>query len=62
MNKTSDEIDLLELLKKIYNSRKKITYLTLIFIVTGVITSLVLPASYTSSTVFIPQNQETNNT
>ena len=62
MNKTSDEIDLLELLKKIYNSRKKITYLTLIFIITGVITSLVLPASYTSSTVFIPQNQETNNT
>lgn len=57
----SDEIDLTEPLKKIYNFKKIILLSTLLASVIGVIIALVLPVKYSSSTIFIPQNQESNN-
>ena len=54
----NDEIDLTDLLKKIYKSRKLIIYFSLIFLLLGIITAFILPIKYSSSTVFIPQNQE----
>ena len=50
-----DEIDLIELLKKVFKAKKLIFIITLIFALTGIMTSLSEPNVYTSSTTFIPQ-------
>ena len=55
-----DEIDFVELLKKIYNSKRLVFYFTFCFMALGIITSLILPERYTSSTIFIPQNNDSN--
>ena len=55
---SNDEIDILDLLKKLYKSRKLIVYITVTFSIIGVATALLLPIKYNSKTVFIPQNQE----
>tara|TARA_B100001939_G_C16915357_1_gene606639 strand:- start:443 stop:1435 length:993 start_codon:yes stop_codon:yes gene_type:complete len=57
-NKINDEFDLIDLFKKIYISRKFIFYLTLFFLILGIIVSILLPVKYSSSTIFIPQKQE----
>ena len=56
----NDEIDFVELLKKIYNSKRLVFYFTFCFMALGIITSLILPERYTSSTIFIPQNKDSN--
>ena len=56
---SNDEIDLIDLLKKLYNSRKLIVYITIIFSIMGIAFALLLPVKYNSTTVFITQNQET---
>ena len=59
MNQISnDEIDLIEILKKLYNSKKQIILVSLVFGLIGCVIALTSPISYNSSTVFIPQNQE----
>ena len=58
-NSNNDEIDLIDLLKKLYKSRKLIIYLTIIFSIIGVVLAILLPVKYNSTTVFITQNQET---
>tara|TARA_Y200000002_G_scaffold247017_1_gene204395 strand:- start:1548 stop:2543 length:996 start_codon:yes stop_codon:yes gene_type:complete len=58
-NIKDDEIDLVEILKKIYKSRKLIIYITIIFSITGIAFALLLPVKYNSTTIFITQNQET---
>ena len=57
--KSSDEIDIIDLLKKIYNSRKLIIYITISFSIIGIAFALLSPVKYNSTTVFITQNQET---
>ncbi len=57
-NKRDDDIDLIDILKKIYFSRKVIFYSSLVFAVIGIVVALVSPIKYSSSTVFITQNQE----
>ena len=56
---SNDEIDIIELLKKLYKSRKVIIYTTIIFSAVGVAFALLSPVKYKSTTVFITQNQET---
>ena len=56
---SNDEIDILDLLKKLYKSRKLIAYITVLFSIIGVTLALLLPIKYNSKTVFITQNQET---
>ena len=58
--KIKDEIDILKIVKKLIISRKLITYSTLICMVFGIIFSLLSPVKYSSSTIFIPQNQDSN--
>ena len=59
MNTNSNhEIDLVDILKKIFKSRKLIIYSSLIFTLIGVIVALISPIKFSSTTVFIPQNQE----
>ena len=55
----NDEIDLIDLLKKLYTSKKLILFITIIFFIIGVALALLSPVKYNSTTVFITQNQET---
>jgi len=52
---SEDEIDLIELFKKVYNEKKLIFKVTLFAFVFGVIYALFQPNEFTSSTTFIPQ-------
>ena len=54
-NINEDEIDLLELLKKIYIEKQFIIKSSIIAVLAGVLFALVQPNQYTSSTTFIPQ-------
>lgn len=55
---SNDEIDIIDLLKKLYKSRKLILYTSFLFTIIGVVIALVSPIKFSSKTVFIPQNQE----
>ena len=58
----NDEIDFIKLLKKINKSKKNIIWVSFTFIIIGVVFSLLSPIKYNSTTVFIPQNQESTPT
>ena len=55
---SNDEIDIIDLIKKLYMSKKLIGLITIIFSSIGITTALLLPVKYNSTTVFITQNQE----
>ena len=59
-NIKDDEIDLVEILKKIYKSRKFILIISFFFALLGVAVALLSPVKYSSETIFITQNQESN--
>ena len=56
---SNEEIDIIALLKQIYLSRKLILYITIVFSTVGVAFALLSPLKYSSTTIFITQNQET---
>jgi hypothetical protein len=55
MNDNSDEIDLIELLKKVYLEKKFILKTSILAALFGIVYALFQPNEYTSSTTFIPQ-------
>ena len=55
MSDNNDEIDLIELLKKIYLERKLILKISVLATLFGVVYGLFQPNEFTSSTTFIPQ-------
>ena len=55
MNDNTDEIDLIELFKKIYLEKKFILKISVLAALFGVVYALFQPNEYTSSTTFIPQ-------
>jgi hypothetical protein len=55
MNDNSDEIDLIELLKKVYLEKKFILKTSILAALFGVVYALFQPNEFTSSTTFIPQ-------
>jgi hypothetical protein len=55
MSDNTDEIDLIELLKKIYLEKKFILKISILAALFGVIYALFQPNEFTSSTTFIPQ-------
>ena len=57
---SDDEIDLIDLLKKLYKSKKLILYISSIFAIIGIAIALLLPIKFNSTTIFFPQNQETS--
>ena len=59
-NIKGDEIDLLDILKKIYKSKKNILITSLCSALFGVAIALLSPVKYSSETIFITQNQESN--
>lgn len=56
----NDEIDIIEILKKIYKSRKFILIISFSFILIGTIVALLSPLKYSSETIFITQNKESD--
>ena len=50
-----DEIDLIELLKKVYLEKKFILKISILAALFGVVYALFQPNEFTSSTTFIPQ-------
>tara|TARA_A200000113_G_scaffold174753_1_gene159915 strand:+ start:422 stop:1414 length:993 start_codon:yes stop_codon:yes gene_type:complete len=58
MSENSDEIDLIEIAKTVWNGKKLIAAISSFFVLIGVVTSLLSPIIYTSSTTFIPSFQE----
>ncbi|MDA9373552.1 Wzz/FepE/Etk N-terminal domain-containing protein [Flavobacteriaceae bacterium] len=52
---SEDEIDLIELIKKVYKEKKLILKVTLFAVVLGIVYALFQPNEFTSSTTFIPQ-------
>tara|TARA_Y100000996_G_scaffold410947_1_gene394199 strand:- start:515 stop:1510 length:996 start_codon:yes stop_codon:yes gene_type:complete len=60
MIESSDEIDLIKILKTIWNGKKIIITISSFFILAGIIVSLLSPVLYTSSTIFIPSSQESS--
>ena len=51
-----EEIDLIELLKTLWKSKKLIAKITSFFVILGILVSLLSPISYTASSSFIPQS------
>ena len=58
MSENSDEIDLIEIAKTIWNGKKLIAILSSFFVLIGVLIALLSPVIFTSSTTFIPSSQE----
>lgn len=50
-----DEIDLIELAKTIWNSRKVVIYVTLVFFLIGFVVAMLAPKQYKASTTMVPQ-------
>lgn len=59
-NTKDNEIDLVEILKKIYKSRKYIIIISFSFALIGVVVALLSPSKFSSETIFITQNQDSN--
>ena len=55
MNDNTDEIDLIELLKKVYKEKKFVLKISVLAALFGVVYALLQPNEFTSSTTFIPQ-------
>ena len=53
-----DQIDIIELIKKVWSDRKIIIKTTMIFFVLGCLVALLSPILYTSQTTFVPQVSE----
>ncbi len=56
----NDEIDIIEILKKIYISRKFILIISFSFVLIGFIVAFLSPLKYSSETIFITQNKESD--
>lgn len=54
----NDEIELIGLIKKIFEKRRYVIKATLLFAALGVVVALVSPTKYTASSVFVPQMSE----
>ena len=53
-----DEIDIVVLLKTVFNSRRFVIKITILFAFIGVILAVVSPTKYTASSTFVPQLSE----
>lgn len=57
----NDEIDFIEIIKKLYIKKSIILVFTILSSLIGITYSLIAPIKYDSYTIFIPQNQENTN-
>ncbi len=57
-NQDNDEIDLLELLQTVWNSRRTVIKFTLIFALIGLFIAIFSPKQYTATTIMVPQTSK----
>ena len=57
-----DEIDLMQLIRKIWGARKSILLFTLLFFVIGVLIALFSAKEYTATTIMVPQTTDNKST
>ncbi|MFK8376232.1 Wzz/FepE/Etk N-terminal domain-containing protein [Capnocytophaga canimorsus] len=55
LNKEEDEIDLLELFRKLWRARKTVLIVTFVFFVLGLLMAILSPKEYTATTIIVPQ-------
>ncbi|AWL78138.1 capsule biosynthesis protein [Capnocytophaga canimorsus] len=55
LNKEEDEIDLLELLRKLWQAKKTILIVVFVFFVLGLLMAILSPKEYTATTIIVPQ-------
>ena len=60
MDNHSDEIDLIELLKTVWDGRKQVIIISFVFVSIGVAAALLSPVVYSSSTTFINSQTESS--
>ena len=60
MENNSDEIDLIEQLKTVWDGRKQVIIISFVFALIGVAVALLSPVIYSSSTTFINSQTESN--
>ena len=58
--KFNDELDLIEILRKSIVQKLIILFASILFLFIGVVYALLSPIKYSSSTMFITQNQNNN--
>ena len=58
LEKNTDEIDLIVLLKTLWDSKRLIVKITSFFVILGIASSLMSPIVYTASSTFIPQSSQ----
>tara|TARA_B100001250_G_scaffold379752_1_gene370682 strand:- start:365 stop:1453 length:1089 start_codon:yes stop_codon:yes gene_type:complete len=58
LEKNTDEIDLIELFKTLWDSKRLIVKITSFFVILGIASSLLSPIVYTASSTFIPQSSQ----
>jgi len=59
-NIEEDGIDLLEIIKKVWNGKKEIILISSFFLLIGISIAFTSPKKYTASSTFIPQTSESN--
>lgn len=59
-NQINTEIDIIQIIRKLYNSVKILIIITISFSIIGIVYSLISPIKYKASTIFILQNQNTS--
>ena len=57
-----DEIDLMQLIRKIWSARKSILLFTLLFFVIGILIALFSAKEYTATTIMVPQSTDNKST
>ena len=57
-----DEIDLMQLIRKVWGARKSILLFTLLFFVIGVLIALFSAKEYTATTIMVPQTTDNKST
>ena len=57
-----DEIDLLQLINKLWRAKKSIAVFTLIFMVIGILVALFSAKEYTATTIMVPQATDSKST
>ncbi|EKN4704106.1 LPS O-antigen length regulator [Yersinia ruckeri] len=58
MSSSKDEIDIFELFTIIFRSKLKIILVTLIFLISGLVVSYILPQKWTSAAIIVPPSDE----
>ena len=62
VDSAEDEIDLMQLIRKVWGARKSILLFTLLFFVIGVLIALFSAKEYTATTIMVPQTTDNKST